>query len=444
LSKRTLIRSPDRSARRWIAVLSLGLWASCSPARADDPATDAHAPATAGPSPAPVLVVSGQLRERASYQSAIEYDAAAETAGWFWTQRARITADARANDHLRARVSLVSALIEGGDDTSPIERNVLDLQEAFVEVGPEDAFLRLGRQEIRLGSQRLVAVRDGTTVRRTWDGARLAVRRGAVELDAFALRLVAVETNGILNDGRDEGRDLAGVQVALPAPIGRIEAYYLYAEHDARRTIEGTADERRHSLGLRAAGQRRGWFWDWEAVYQTGRFGRGAIAAWTLATNTGYRWEDRPLRPEVMLSANIASGDGEAGDGRLGTFNALYPNASYFSENAVLGPANFVNFHPYLRLHPAPALRLSADVNAYWRASRADGVYGPPGNLIRAPAGARARLVDVSISGGAEWQASKHLLVSLLFTHSAPQAFIRATGPADPIDFVEMTLQLDF
>lgn len=436
-----MIPSPDPVLRRGIAALSLGLGAACSPARAEDRAPNADDPE---PEPKPSVIVSGQLRERASYQSAIEYDAAADTAGWFWTQRARITADARVADTLRARLSLGSALIEGGDETSPAERNVLDVQEAFVEIGPEDAFLRLGRQEIRLGSQRLVAVRDGTTVRRTWDGARLSLRRGAVELDAFALRLVVVQTDGAFNDGRDEGRDLAGVQAGLPAPIGRIEAIYLYAEHDARRTIEGTADERRHSLGLRAFGKKSGWFWDWEAVYQTGTFGRGTISAWTLATNTGYRWEDRPLRPEVMLSANIASGDDKIGDGRLGTFNALYPNASYFSENAVLGPANFVNFHPYLRLHPAPGLRLSADINAYWRASRADGVYGPPGNLIRAPAGVRARLVDVSVSGGAEWQASENLLVSLVFTHSAPQAFIRATGPADPIDFVETTVQWDF
>lgn len=436
-----MILSPDPVLQRGIAALGLGLGAACSPACAEDRAPTADDPE---PEPKPAVIVSGQLRERASYQSAIEYDDAAPTAGWFWTQRARITADARANDTLRARVSLVSALIEGGDETSPAERNVLDVQEAFVEIGPEDAFLRLGRQEIRLGSQRLVAVRGGTTVRRTWDGARVSLRRGAVELDAFALRQVAVETNGVFNDGRDEGRDLAGVQVALPAPLGRIEATYLYAEHDARRTVEGTADERRHSFGLRAFGKKSGWFWDWEAVYQTGRFGRGAISAWTLATNTGYRWEDRPLRPEVMLSANIASGDREAGDGRLGTFNALYPNASYFSENAVLGPANFVNLHPYLRLHPASGLRLSADINAYWRASRADGVYGPSGNLIRAPAGVRARLVDVSLSGGIEWQAKENLLVSLVFTHSAPQAFIRATGPADPIDFVETTLQWDF
>lgn len=399
---------------------------------------------TQGAAPERAIVLTGQLRERATYQSALEYDAEAETAGWFWTQRAQIAADARITGNLRARVSAVSALIEGGEEDSPIERNVLDLQEAFVEIGPEDAFVRLGRQEIRLGSQRLLAVRDGTTVRRNWDGARVKARLGAVDLDAFALRLVATDPNGAFNDGRNEGRDIAGVQATFPAPLGRVDAYYIFSEIADRRTIEGVGDERRHSLGLRAFGSRGGWFWDWEAVYQTGRFGRGDISAWTLATNTGYRWEDRPWKPEIMLSANIASGDGDPGDGVLGTFSALYPNASYFSENAVLGPANFFNLHPYVRVRPRENLFLALDLNLYWRLEREDGVYAPPGNLFRQPQGARQRFVDTSLSGVIEWEPRENLLLGIVFTHSAPQDFIRATGPADPIDFVEATLQFDF
>lgn len=401
-------------------------------------------PAEAATSGAPAIVLSGQLRERATYQSALEYDEDAEAAGWFWTQRAQVAADVKLTPLLRFRTSIVSALIEGGEEGSPIERNVLDIQEAFVELGPEDAFVRLGRQEIRLGSQRLLAVRDGTTVRRNWDGARLKATLGEVELDAFALRLVEVEPNGVFNDGRSEGRDIAGIQATFPAPLGKLDAYYIFSEVDARRTIEGIGDDRRHSLGLRAFGSQGGWFWDWEGVYQSGRFGTGDISAWTLATNTGYRWEDHPWKPEIMLSANIASGDGDPGDGDLGTFSALYPNASYFSENAVLGPANFFNLHPYVRVTPRENLFLALDLNLYWRLEREDGVYAPPGNLFRLPQGSRARFVDTSLSGVIEWEPREGVMLGFVFTHSVPQDFIRATGPSDNIDFVEATLQFDF
>lgn len=401
-------------------------------------------PAEASPSGESVIVLSGQLRERATYQSALEYDEDAEAAGWFWTQRAQIAADVKLAPLLRFRTSIVSALIEGGEEDSPIERNVLDIQEAYVELGPQNAFLRLGRQEIRLGSQRLLAVRDGTTVRRNWDGARLLATLGEVEVDAFALRLVEVEPNGVFNDGRNEGRDIAGMQATFPTPLGKVDAYYIFSEVDDRNTIEGIGDERRHSLGLRAFGSRGGWFWDWEAVYQAGRFGRGDISAWTLATNTGYRWADRPWKPEIMLSANIASGDNDPGDGDLGTFSALYPNASYFSENAVLGPANFFNLHPYVRVRPRENLFLALDLNLYWRLEREDGVYAPPGNLFRLPQGSRERFVDTSLSGIIEWEPREKMLLSLVFTHSVPQDFIRATGPSANIDFVEATLQFDF
>ncbi len=389
------------------------------------------------------LHLSGQLRERVTYLSAIEYDAGADGAGFFWTQRARIVADAQALPWLRARASVVSALLEGGDE-SPVERNDLDLQEGFLDFGPEHAFIRVGRQELRLGSQRLVAVRDGTNVRRTWDGVRGSLAVGDWNLDAVGLRLVDVDVDGIFNDGQDEGQELAGLYIVGPAPLGKIDLYYLYAEFDDRATIEGIEDEQRHSVGARAFGDKGPWFWDWEAIYQFGDFEDADISAWTVAMNTGYRWEEVTWSPEIMLSTNIASGDGDLGDGRLGTFNALYPRGSYFSENALLGPANFFNVHPYLRLRPRDDLLTFVDVNFYWRLETEDGVYGPPGFLIREPLGSDERLVDISVSAGVEWQAGEHFFLSLLFTHSEPQAFIRETGVSDPVDFVEFTVEFNF
>ncbi|MFO6448381.1 alginate export family protein [Erythrobacter sp. NE805] len=418
---------------RALAAAPLALMAAAAAAQAQE----------APPPPAPIRL-SGELRERVTWQSAVAFDSADPAAGLFWTQRIALAADAEPAPLLRARLALVSALIEGGDEASPAERNPLDLQEAFVELGPREAFVRLGRQEIRLGSQRLVAVRDGTTVRRTWDGVRGHAALGRVALDAFALRLVAVRPEGLFNDGRNEGRDLAGVQASVPAPLGALDAYWLRTTVADRATIEGTADERRQSLGLRAHGTSGGWFWDWEAVLQTGRFGTGTIRAWTLATNTGHRWQDAPWRPEVMLSANIASGDGTPGDGRLGTFSALYPNASYFSENAVLGPANFFNLHPYAKVRPRSDLMLGIDLNLFWRLNRADGVYNPQGQLIRAAGGRRERFVDAALSGVIEWTPRPGLLLGLVATRSQPQAFLRATGPADPSDFVEATVQFTF
>lgn len=55
----------------------------------------------------------------------------------------------------------------------PADRNDLDLTQAFVEWRPQmdrATFARLSRQEIALGSGRLLAASDGANVRRRFDG----------------------------------------------------------------------------------------------------------------------------------------------------------------------------------------------------------------------------------------------------------------------------------
>ena len=104
------------------------------------------------------------LRERVTYVSALDYDESDPGTGWFWTQRLNLAGTARTGA-LTARLNIQSALLEGGTD-APIERNLLDAQEAWFAVGSERRYLRFGRQELRLGAQRLIGWRDGTNVRR--------------------------------------------------------------------------------------------------------------------------------------------------------------------------------------------------------------------------------------------------------------------------------------
>ena len=51
------------------------------------------------------------------------------------------------------------------------------------------------------------------------------------------------------------------------------------------------------------------WEYDVEAVWQFGRFGRGSIEAWAIASATRYNFDELLLRPRVGLVADITSGD---------------------------------------------------------------------------------------------------------------------------------------
>ncbi|MEM9056148.1 MAG: alginate export family protein [Pseudomonadota bacterium] len=385
---------------------------------------------------------SGHVRERFTHASAFDFDTDAPDAGSNWAQRVALTADYDTGDTLSGRVTMLSAL-QQGLQTSPIEQNNLDLQEAWLQFDVAGAAFRLGRQEVVLGSQRLVASRDGTNVRRNWDGVRATFDVAAWHVEALALQLVDVDPTGAFNDTSDGDRVLAGVYGTADLGVSSLDLFYLYAGFDERMTIEGQANQERHSVGARAFGERGPAFWNWEAIYQFGRHGADDIRAWTLATNTGLRF-DAAWSPELMLSVNVASGDSARDDGRLETFDALYPRGNYFSELAQLGPANFFNVNPYLTVTPSERVRLSMDLNLFWRLETADGVYGPPGNLIRRPGNSDERFVNTALSATAEWQVRRHLVLGLALTHSRPEAFVQDTGTADRSNFAQFTIDARF
>jgi len=391
----------------------------------------------------PSIELSGVLRERLTYIDNVGFDPDNEENGWFLIQRAQITADAEISPNFRARITLQSGLLEG-EAFEPIQRNDLDIQEAFLEVGPENAFVRVGRQELGLGSYRLASNRDGTNIKRTWDGVRGVAQIGDFEVQAMALSEVVVEPEGVFNDPIAQGDTLAGVYLTGPAPIGEFDAYFLYSGFDERRTIQGVAEQDRYTIGARWFGSRDKLFWNVEGLYQFGSHGDLDISAWSIASNVGVRFEDAPLKPQFMLSTNIASGDDDPNDGTIGTFDALFPRGNYFSQAAVLGPSNFYNIHPSVQIEPAPDVEMFADVNFYWRLEEEDGVYGPPFILLREPGNSEARFVNTSFSAGIDWDVTENFSLAVIGTYSNPGSFIEETGPAEDISFVEFTAEFRF
>jgi hypothetical protein len=69
-------------------------------------------------------------------------------------------------------------------------------------------------------------------------------------------------------------------------------------------------------------------------------------------------------------------------------------------------------------------------------------VYLPSGQLLRSSEGIDARFVGSTLSITNEWQENRRLLATAIYSHLFPGEFIQETGPADSIDFMELTIQL--
>lgn len=395
------------------------------------------------------LSLGGSLRERYSGTRDPQWGDGGQGADDSFQQRYVLHADLHAG-RLRFYGEASSALIDGQrGPPGPVDENALDLQQAFADLrfdaGGLRWTLRGGREELAFGSSRLVDVREGPNVRRKFDGLRATLKAGAWQTDLLLVRPARVET-GRFDDRTDRSQALWGFYSAGPARVlpGTLDLYYLGYENRHGVYVQEESEEIRHSLGGRWSGEAGGWDWNTEAIVQLGHVGDGEIRAWTVASDTGHTWNDVPGSPRLGLSANVASGDRDPRDRDLQTFNPLFPRGNYFSELSLLGPRNFYNLHPFLTLRPLDRITITTDLDCFWRLERGDGIYAPGGQLLRSGEGTGASYVGTEYSLNLGWQPSAHLEFTAVYAHFFPGAFIRESGGARAIDFLELTMKAVF
>lgn len=386
-----------------------------------------------------VLSFGGEARSRYEYSSAPAFGLRGPGQDDFFLQRFLLHADLqlgrREGLNGRAFVQVLSGLVTGEEFPKPGNQdNALDIQQAFGEISIGDTRapvvstdavtfrVRAGRQEMGFGSFRLVTPREPTNARLAFDGVRLTVNTRQTTVDAFLVRPTDQKI-GPLNDGQDDNTTFWGVYSASPLTSDRrliLDLYYLGLNRENARFAGGTGDELRHSLGARLSGKAQGWDHDTEAVFQFGTFDQAAgsrdILAWTVASNTGYTFGSAPWKPRVGLKLNVASGDDDPADGRLGTFNPLFPRNNYFSDANLLAPYNFFDVHPTLSVRPTDDLSVSAGWDAYFRYSTNDAVFSPTGIVIPAAASGD-HYVGSSLTLVTEWAINRHLTLAASYAH---------------------------
>jgi len=397
------------------------------------------------------LSVGGEARERFEYFNNPNWGQSPQDHGYF-LQRYFLHGDLQAGEHVRLFAQLQSSLEEGrAGGPRPTDKDELDLHQAFLDVrldlSGDSAFtLRSGRQELAYGTQRIVSVREGPNVRQSFDGFRLIYRAGEVQMDGFAAK--PAQTNRyVFDDGPDNTKALWGMYSVLPFPIlaeGNIDLYYVGLYRRNASFDQGSARETRHSVGSRLWRTAAPLDYNFEFIYQWGSFGTGAIRAWTAASDTGYTFASLPLRPRVGLRADIASGDENPDNQDLQTFNPLFPKGAYFSEAALIGPANFIDLNPCLDLHLTDRLTLIFDWDFFWRESIHDGLYNNAVALVRSGAASNAHYIGSMPQVQLFWDVDRHLTFVAIYGHFFTGRFLRETGPGEDVDYVTTWLAYKF
>lgn len=390
------------------------------------------------------LSLGGEARLTYGYFKNFRWGQGPQDTNGYFLQRYLLHADLRAENRLRLFGQLQSGVESGRKGgPRPTDEDGLDLHQAFVDVvvavpGTHASLtLRAGRQELAYGSSRLVSVRDSPNVRRSFDGLRVLATAGRWRVDGFGVR--PIETNrGTFDNRAETSRTFWGIYAVGPQallPGGNVDIYYLGLDRADALFDQGAADEERHSMGIRLWGDYAGWDYNFEFVYQRGRFGNGRIRAWTAASDTGYTLRPLPLTPRLGLKADIASGDRSPDDRDLETFNALFPRGSYFGEAAVIGPANFIDLRPSVTVAITERVSLTVEYGAFWRQSTRDGIYSPALVVLRTGRASSARFIGSQVLAETEWGIDRHTSVMLHYTHFFPGRFLKETPPGKEADY---------
>ncbi|HTG42977.1 MAG TPA: alginate export family protein, partial [Verrucomicrobiae bacterium] len=261
------------------------------------------------------LTLGGEARGRYENFENANWGKGPQDGDGYFLHRFMLHADTHAGEDFRFFTQFKSGLeSDRNGGPRPTDHDDFDVHQLFADArvawaDQRSLTLRVGRQELSFGTQRLISVRESPNVRQSFDGLRATMRWDGVQLDAFATRPVETKPD-VFDDGPDPHTKFWGLYAVTPfqlLPSGKADFYYLGLERDMAQFDQGTGRELRHSVGTRLWGQHAGWDWNFEFVYQFGEFGDGNISAWTAASDTGFTFVDATWSPRLGLKADVTS-----------------------------------------------------------------------------------------------------------------------------------------
>jgi hypothetical protein len=386
--------------------------------------------------PKTYLSLGANLRERFESNDAAGFGVGGGKADSYVISRLEAHADLRLAGQVQVFVQLQSDFAPGKSRLTPVDQNRLDLEQAFVTVteplGDGTLKVRVGRQEMGFDLQRFVGVRDGPNVRQAFDAVWADYETGPWRLISFYSQPVQTRDLHPFDDHSNNRLTYGGVRVERQLTRGvSLAAYVSQYDNANDRFPSAVGKERRTIVDARLAGGLGPWDFDAEAMGQTGKMAAQDVQAWAVGSIAGYTFADAPWSPRLGLQFDAASGDRNAHDGRLETFNPLFPNGYYVTLAGYTGLVNLVHLKTSVTLHPRQDLKLMLATAAQWRQTTGDAVYTQPDVPVAGTAGHAGRYTGAYGQLRLDWSVNPHVNMALEAVHFAIGDALRAVNAHD-------------
>jgi hypothetical protein len=380
------------------------------------------------------LRVRGEFRERMEGFDGLGFNGTREDL--YWLSRLRLGATVTPSKTLSFQVQAQDARVGKktvGPTGAPFHAP-FDLRMAFADVGSATGpvSVRVGRQELVYGEQRLVGHVGWLNAARTFDAAKVTFRAKTFSVDAFGASVVRTLVDEFDKSGA--GNRFAGAYATTQTliPQATVEPYVFWKRDVNLRGELGTVGNLQHStVGVRLAGRLPARLdYGVEMAVQRGSLGSEDVEAWA-----GH-WQLRESLPgpgAVKLTGeyNFASGDKDPSDGVRGTFDQLYPTPHDKTGLAdQIGWKNIRHARAGFEFTPFKGLPVATNYHSWWLAESRDAVYNV-GNAVlgRIPTGAADTHVGQEIDVQVTRALMPQIAVAAGYAHIVPGSFLEAATP---------------
>lgn len=289
-----------------------------------------------------------------------------------------------------------------GGRGGPEQDGIVDLHQAYVTIGNHKEFpvsVKVGRQELSYGDERLVGAFAWNNIGRVFDAAKVRWQTEWFAAEVFGSKLVLPNDNNhnVWNDyGSFCGLHLTTKQL----PGNTTELYFFSRNEDIGTATAVTGVVLPFQLAAPVArdiytvggrlksnpGDFGAFDYTMEAAYQFGNWKQTLASAelkqeaFAFMANVGYTLGDSATQPRLALEYCYASGDKNPNDDTHGTFDNLFPtNHKFYGYMDFVSWQNIHDVRIAYTMKPHPRLSLALEGHSFWLANTADNFYNAGG-----------------------------------------------------------------
>jgi Alginate export len=330
-------------------------------------------------------------------------------------------------------------------DTAANMRDTFDLRQGYLDFHYKPVQFIVGRQELRIGDERVVGISDWTNTSRTWDG--FYMRIGNVnQLNLFSTSVVTIHPSSL--DTHGAGLTFHGVQgeLATYVPHTTIDPFVLIHALPRVTSQQGTVGAQTEVTVGSYYQTKLPWGFDSSGTgdLQRGSYSNDSIHAGAAIVRGGYGAKRLPWQPHLEAEYDYATGNRHTNPDRIGTYDQEYPsNHNAFGLVDLFGFQNISQRRLSLQLTPLGKHGEDGDLLLLFQggslhaATIHDGIYSGAGaSLIAAPAGGfESNDIGSEFDASAKYIFRKSFVTNIGVGHFFPGELMTSENHGAPLTY---------